>query len=372
MACGLVLRGYFEMGYGLARIVRFLAQIATSTLVQVSEICSTNSPDRIMKKTLKILAYTVGTLALLLVLVLGYFHFKGIPNYKYNPPAEIVNLKVPRDSAHVARGKVIGTMHCVECHANAEGKMTVKPIGDLPAMFGELHSLNITQDKKYGIGNWTDGELYYFLRTGIHKDGRWSPPFMPKYSLLADEDVYSLIAWLRSDDPRLAPDIHELPPNRFNLVVKILGNTLFGPPPLPQKHIVIPDTTQRIAYGKYVADALSNCYACHSGDILKVDMLVPEKSFGYYGGGIPMRNAAGETVFSANLTMDKASGIGNWTEEEFIAAVRFGKKPQGGTLSRPMAPHSMLTDAEVKAIFTYLKTVPVVKNPVQRYRASVQ
>ncbi|AEE51915.1 c-type cytochrome [Haliscomenobacter hydrossis] len=324
-----------------------------------------------MKKTLKILAYTVGTLALLLVLMLGYFHIKGIPKYKYHPPAEIVNLKVPRDSAHVARGKVIGTMHCVECHAGAEGKLTGKPMVDLPSMFGELHTLNITQDPKYGIGNWTDGELYYFIRTGIHKEGHWSP-FMPQYSLLADEDVYSLIAWLRSDDPRLAPDIHELPPNRYNLLVKTLGNTLFGPPPLPAKPITIPDTTKHVAYGKYVADALSNCYICHSADILKVNSLVPEKSFGYYGGGMPLRNEAGETVPSANITMDKATGIGNWTEQEFIEAVRFGKNPRGGTLSRPMAPHSTLTDAEVKAIFTYLKTVPVIKNSVQRYRASVE
>lgn len=364
--------GLVQLVYGLARTVRFLAQKATSVLVEVSELCSTNSPDRIMKKTLKILAYTVGTLALLLVLVLGYFHFKGIPNYKYDPSAEIVNLKVPRDSAHVARGRVIGAMQCVECHANAEGKMTGKAISDLPPMFGKIHSLNITQDKKYGIGNWTDGELYYFLRTGIHKDGRWSPPFMPKYSLLADDDIYSVIAWLRSDDPRLAPDIHEAAPNRFNLVVKILANTLFTAPPMPAKPILMPDTSQHVALGKYVANAVGDCYSCHSGDILKVDNLVPEKSFGYYGGGIPLRNPEGETVFSANLTMDKETGIGNWTEQEFIEAVRFGKNPRGGTLSRPMGPRPMLSDAEIKAIFAYLKTVPVIKNPIQRYRASVQ
>lgn len=323
-----------------------------------------------IKSILKILAYTVGTLVTLVALALGFVYLRGIPKYKYAPSAAIINLKVPRDSAHVARGAVIGSMHCMECHAGAEGKLIGKPITDLPSVFGDIHSLNITQDKKYGIGDWTDGELYYFLRTGIHKDGRWSPPFMPKYHALADEDMYSLIAWLRSDDPRLAPDIHELPPNQFNLFIKILGNTLFGPPPMPQEPIHIPDTSNQVAYGKYIANDLAHCYACHCGDMLKVNSLEPEKSFGYYGGGVPLRNAAGETVTSANLTMDKETGIGNWTEQEFLDAVRFGKNPRGGSLQRPMAPHSMLTEKEVKAIFTFLKTVPVIHNPVQRYQAA--
>lgn len=323
------------------------------------------------KRILKILGYTLGSLTLLIGLALGFVYFRGIPDYQYEPSAEIVNLKVSRDSAMVARGAVIGVMHCVACHAGKEGRLTGKPISDVPAVFGDVHSLNITQDKKYGIGNWTDGELYYFLRTGIHKDGRWSPPFMPKYPSLADEDLKSLIAWLRSDDPRLKADIHELAPNRYNLFVKVLGNTLFVPPPMPTQTIAIPDTSNQVAFGKYVANDLSHCYACHCSDMLKVNSLDPEKSFGYYGGGIPLRNEAGETVMSANLTMDKETGIGTWTEQEFLDAVRFGKNPRGGTLSPPMGPHSMLTAQEVKAIFAYLKTVPVIKNPVQRYRASM-
>lgn len=321
---------------------------------------------------MKILGYALGIAALLLAACAAYFHLKGIPDYAYEPPAGIEHFQAPRDSTHVARGAKIAAMQCMACHAAADGKLTGKPMNDIPAIFGELHTLNITQDTIHGIGAWTDGELYYFLRTGIHKDGHWSPPFMPKYSLMADEDLNSVIAWLRSDDPRLAPDSREYPPNKFNLFVKVLANTLFVPPPFPEKPIVIPDPADKIAFGKYVADDLSDCFACHSGDILKINSLVPEQSFGYYGGGIPMRNEAGQTVTSANITMDPETGIGKWTEQQFIEAVRFGKKPGGGTLSSPMAPHSMLTDEEVSAIFAYLKTVPVIKHPIQRYQASVE
>ncbi|MBX2891167.1 MAG: c-type cytochrome [Saprospiraceae bacterium] len=325
-----------------------------------------------MKKAMKIIGYLLGSIVLLLAACLAFFHFKGVPQYEYAPPEHVKTLQVTPDSARLARGAAIGAMHCMECHAAADGKLVGKPMNDLPPMFGKINTLNITQDPVHGIGAWTDGELYYFLRTGIHKDGHWSPPFMPKYSLMADEDLHSVIAWLRSDDPRLAPDSREYPPNRFNLFIKTLSNILFKAPPLPEKPIVIPDASNKIAFGKYVADNLSNCYMCHSGDILKANALHPEQSFGYYGGGTEMRNEAGEPVFSANLTMDKETGLGNWTEQQFIEAVRFGKKPDGGMLSRPMAPHSMLTDEEVSAIFAYLKTVPVIKNPVQRYQASVE
>ena len=324
-----------------------------------------------MKKAMKVLGYLLGSVVLLLAACLAYFHFKGVPNYKYDPPAHVKNLQVQPDSTRVARGAKIAAMQCMACHAGPDSKLVGKPMSDVPAVFGELHTLNITQDSVHGIGAWTDGELYFFLRTGIHNDGRWSPPFMPKYSLMADEDLYSIIAWLRSDDPRLAPDSREYPPNEFNLFVKVLSNTLFSPPPLPEKPIVIPDSADKAASGQYIANALGDCYSCHSGDILKVNSLEPEKSFGYYGGGTAMRNEEGEDVTSANLTMDSETGLGNWTEQQFIEAVRFAKKPNGGTLSYPMLPHSMLTDEEVSAIFTYLKTVPVIKNPVQRYQAGI-
>lgn len=325
-----------------------------------------------MKKALKILGYALGSIVLLIACSLAYFNFNGIPKYTYAPPPEIEHLVAPRDSATVMRGLAIATMHCKECHAAPDGKMIGKPLADLPPMFGKMATLNLTHDTVHGIGAWSDGELYYFLRTGIHRDGRWSPPFMPKYTLMADEDLKAVIAWLRSDDPSLAPDPREYPPNDFNLFVKTLANTAFFPPPFQSSPIVIPDTSNQVAYGRYVATGLGGCYGCHSSDILAVDPLNPEKSAGYFTGGIELRNAEGEPVISANLTMDKETGIGAWSRDQFIQAVRFGKKPGGGSLSRPMMPHTTLTDSEVNAIYTYLQTIPAVKHPVKRYQAGIK
>ena len=321
-----------------------------------------------MKRIFKILGYTLLTVLLLLAIALGYIYFSGIPHYKYDIPKEMAALQAPRDSAHVARGAKIATLLCNACHKGEDGKLTGKLMPDMPKELAPSYSLNITQDKEHGIGNWTDGELYYFLRTGIHSDGHWSPPFMPKFPLMADEDLYSIIAWLRSDDPALAPDPHEFPPTKWNLLVKFLSHVAIFPPPLPEQPIVIPDSSNQIAFGRYVADGLCACYACHSADFTKQDALHPEKSLGFYGGGNPMLNLEGELALSANITLDDETGIGTWTQQQFLDAVKYGKNPKGGPLYYPMFPHTTLSDTEVNAVWAYLQTVPKIKNKVARYQ----
>lgn len=321
-----------------------------------------------MKRLFKIFGYALGVLLLLALSGVAYIHFKGIPTYEYAPPAELVALNVPRDSATIARGANIAALLCTECHRGEDGRMTGKPMLDVPKDLAPAHSLNITQDPIHGIGAWTDGELYYFLRRGIRKDGSFAPPMMPKFPLMADEDLKAVIAWLRSDAPALAADSRELPPNEWNFLVKLLSNIAIFPPPLPEKTIVVPDSTDKIAFGKYVADALCACYACHSADFTKQDALNPEKSLGFYGGGNPLLNNDGEVVPSANITPDKETGIGGWTEQQFLEAVKYNKNPRGGPLHYPMFPHTTLRDNEVRAIWAHLQTVPPLPNRVNRYK----
>lgn len=321
-----------------------------------------------MKRLFKILGYTLGAVALLVALAAAYIQIKGAPTYAYSLPPEIANLQVARDSASVARGAKIASMLCNGCHEDFQtGKLTGHIMTDLPKEFGTVASYNITQDKIHGIGDWTDGEIYYYLRRGIRKDGHYNP-VMGGFLLMADKDIQSVISWLRSSDPKLAPETKEYPPNQYNFLVKLLCNTVFTPPDLPSSPIVVPDSTNKIAFGKYLADGLFNCYACHSSDFKTNDAKAPELSAGYYGGGNPMLNYEGETVPSANITMDKETGIGGWTLEQFRDAVKYGKNPKGGPLHYPMFPHTTLTDGEVEAIHSFLQTVPTVRNAVVRYQ----
>lgn len=318
-----------------------------------------------MKKALKILLYLLLACVGLVAIAAAYIQIKGIPHYPYAPSPEIAQLKVPADSLMIERGAKIAALLCSECHMGQDSKLSGRSMPDVPKEFGKIATLNITHDPVHGIGNWTDGELYYFLRTGIRKDGSWAPIFMPKFPLMADKDLKSVIAWLHSNDPKLEAREKEFPPNNYNFLMKFLSNVAFSAPPLPTKPIVIPDSSNLIAYGKYVADDLCACYACHSKDFKTIDILVPERSEGYYGGGNPMLNYEGELIPSANITMDPATGIGKWTEAEFIDAVKFGKKSNGPALRYPMFPHTTLTNKELQGIYAYLKIIPPIQNQVK-------
>ncbi|HSI91631.1 MAG TPA: c-type cytochrome [Adhaeribacter sp.] len=75
------------------------------------------------------------------------------------------------------------------------------------------------------------------------------------------------------------------------------------------------------------------------------------------------------TSFSANLTPDKATGLGTWTEENFFTSIREGKF-HGAKDGRPILPpmpwpaYSNLTDEELRAMFAYLKSIKPIKNAV--------
>lgn len=321
-----------------------------------------------MKRALKTLGVSAGAVVLLIAAAAAFFWFRGVPRYEVAMPSEVAGLQVKADSNRIARGAKLASLLCNACHLGEGGRLTGKLVADIPKEFGVIHSYNITQDKTHGIGAWTDGELYYFLRTGIRRDGSWAPPYMPKFSLLADEDLYSVIAWLRSDNPLAQASKEEGPANRPNFLVRLLANVVIFAPPLPPRPITIPDSTDQIAFGRYIANGMVGCYGCHSADFKTNNDLDPPKSPGFYAGGNPLLNLEGEVVPSANITMDEETGIGKWTEQEFLDAVKFGKRLQGGNLNYPMLPHTTLTDYEVKSIFAYLKTVPPVRHEVKRYK----
>jgi mono/diheme cytochrome c family protein len=73
--------------------------------------------------------------------------------------------------------------------------------------------------------------------------------------------------------------------------------------------------------------------------------------------------------FPANLTPDKETGLGEWTEEAFLQALRTGKhqgQPNGRPILPPM-PWQMIrqgTDADLKAVWAYLRSIPPVRNQV--------
>ena len=71
--------------------------------------------------------------------------------------------------------------------------------------------------------------------------------------------------------------------------------------------------------------------------------------------------------FTKNLTPDKETGLGDWTEENFVQAIRTGKDMGKGRAILPPMPwpaFKNLTDTDLKSIFAYLQSIPAIKNKV--------
>jgi hypothetical protein len=71
--------------------------------------------------------------------------------------------------------------------------------------------------------------------------------------------------------------------------------------------------------------------------------------------------------FTRNLTPDKETGLGDWTEQNFIDTIRTGKRlGKGRPLLPPMPVRwvNEMTDEDLKCVFAYLQSIPAVKNQV--------
>ncbi|WP_321786352.1 cytochrome c [Paraburkholderia sp. J94] len=97
-----------------------------------------------------------------------------------------------------------------------------------------------------------------------------------------------------------------------------------------------------IKQGEYLARA-GDCMACHSA--------VGRKP---YTGGLPIVSNIG-TIYSTNITPSKQSGIGNYTEAQFGAAVRKGIRADGSHLypAMPYPSYAKISDADIHALYTY-------------------
>ena len=115
-----------------------------------------------------------------------------------------------------------------------------------------------------------------------------------------------------------------------------------------------------IARGKYVFGATGGC-GCHT---------VPKHPAN--AGGRRYDGPFG-TVYSANITPDRETGIGSWTDEQIITAIRLGRRPNGERLI-PVHPYTtfngMIAD-DLQALVAFLRTVPAVKQANQPKKISV-
>jgi hypothetical protein len=285
------------------------------------------------------------------------------------PPSNIV---VDKSSARVERGKYIFTRlsYCDDCHSEQDFSRLARPVvvstrgyGKLMAdkdMPGEIYAANITPDKETGIGSWTDGEKIRAIREGVDKDGRTIFPIMPYsyYCYMSDDDAQSLVAYLDT-----MPAVkHKLPPTKVNFPDSMW---MKGDPRPVTDPVKMPDRNNKLLYGEYVA-TISHCEVCHTPHPnLKEDVSLR------FAGGRRFITPAG-TVYSANITPDKTTGIGDWDVERFKMRLKtyLPYETQGGPPTigpdrftmMPYEAYAHMTDYDMEAIFAYLMTRPPIRH----------
>src|SRR5215469_412746 len=199
-----------------------------------------------MRRVLKILGVVVAALVVVVGGFLLYVQIDGIPRY----PVEKVTFTATASPERLARGKELVGALCASCHMDPTSRqLTGKHMVDAPAEFGVIYSVNITKHPTKGIGSWTDAELAYLLRTGVKRDGQYTPPWMVKLPHMSDEDLASIIVFLHSDDPMVQASDRDPPGiTRPSFLTKLLSHVAFRKLPYPDHPIVAPPVTDRVAH----------------------------------------------------------------------------------------------------------------------------
>jgi len=264
----------------------------------------------------------------------------------------------------LARGKYLvdSVSGCYGCHTDADWtKRGAPPVsgregsGHIWSTEGLpwLVSPNITPDKETGIGNWSDDALARAIREGIGHDGRALFPKMPypDYSRMSDEDLASIIAYVRS----MPPIRNELPTTSMPFPLNFLIQSMPEPITSP---VGPPDQSTPAARGAYLA-LMGACADCHTPQ----DKSQPIPGMDY-AGGLVVNGANGERIASSNIT-PAPSGISYYDERTFIQAMRQGKVGARELHSEmPWIFYSRMNDDDLKAIFAYLQALKPIKHQV--------
>jgi hypothetical protein len=253
---------------------------------------------------------------------------------------------------------------CIDCHSVRNAKFYSQPV--VPGTegqgsifikdpgFGVLVAPNITSA---ALHDWSDGEILRALTGGVNRRGKALFPIMPyrEFAAMSREDLYSVIAYLRT----LAPKLSLLPKTHLKFPLNLIVRSMPRPAPVredaPANH------------GEYLA-TIAGCRSCHTlpdehrNKVTGMD----------FAGGMEFRLGDEFVVRSANITPDEETGIGKWSRDQFIsvfkryesADLRHIPVEKGNTVM-PWTVFSGMTTEDLGAIYDYLRTVKPVRQKIE-------
>ena len=263
-----------------------------------------------------------------------------------------------QDAALVARGDYLvnGAAACGNCHTPrgpdliadqakflSGGRKFTSPVF-------VVYARNITQDKDTGIGTWNEAQIIRAIREGVSKEGNVLGDPMPfhMYNRISDDDIKAMAAYLRT----VKPLHNEVPAPQRKVPAQAQP---------PAKGTPAPPKTDKVAYGEYIVN-LAHCFECHT------DMVEGKRDFEHQlaAGGFLLELGKAK-VRSRNITQDKETGIGGWTDAEIKRAFTEGINKDGRHLlpNMPYRYFKSMTAEDVDAVVAYLRTVPPIKKKIE-------
>jgi mono/diheme cytochrome c family protein len=122
-----------------------------------------------------------------------------------------------------------------------------------------------------------------------------------------------------------------------------------------------PDTATAIERGRYLV-RIMNCAGCHTDGSLTGG---PDPARYLAGSEIGFRVPGVGVVYPKNLTPDPETGLGGWSDDEIIRALRHGRSRDDRALvAMPWPAYGGLTEADAQAVVAYLRTVEPVRHAV--------
>jgi len=141
-----------------------------------------------------------------------------------------------------------------------------------------------------------------------------------------------------------------------------------GPRARPLTNRKFEATPERLARGKYLTENVLDCFACHSRrDWTKHNAPLVTDSEGGGQDPFPLEGLPGK-VYPPNISPDKETGAGNWTDDQLSRAIREGIGHDGRALF-PMMPYensSHLSDEDLASVIVYLRSLPPVHHVVPK------
>ena len=275
-----------------------------------------------------------GLVGLVLVAAVGLAIAGGMRLNKTHD-IQVAAIDVPGDETALARGEFLVTTICTSCHGpDLSGAALI----DEPGL-ATVYAANIT-----GLSEThNDADLVRAIRHAVDQDGRQLVAMPAEVFInFSREDLGAVIAYLKTL-PRLGEEMPEPQfafPGRILLAAGVIGEIFPAEyvdheKPFPE----MPPIGANVEYGAYLAGW---CTACHGPDL---------------GGARPVFDA--EAPFAPDLT--QAGVLGNWSEEEFLTALRTGTTPSGRQIDpeyMPWREFGQFDDEELRGLWMYLQSLP--------------